>query len=135
LARWIGHREPLIARLLDPAVEKTQAELEFVADVIAGRFEWPKGTATSVAARRRQLRVAAHYLEFLYDEGKPAPGKKEAAVSFAVDRCNISGKFPARKVWRNVKYARQLANGKWWESAEHLAKKGPRKRESLHRTY
>jgi hypothetical protein len=133
LARWIGYREPLIRRLLDPAVEKTPAELAFVADVLAGRFKWPKGGPKSVAARRRQLHVAATYLEFLYADGKR--GKDTAAVAHAVRQCKISGRFPERKVWRNIKYAKALAGGEWWRSAEHLARKGPRKREPLHRTH
>lgn len=135
LARWIGYRQPLLDRLYDHSVPKSDHELDFVADVLAGRFRWPKGAAKSVAARRRQLRVAATYLEGLYSEGKPTPGKARAAVAFAIERCKISGRDPERKVWRNVNYAKKVADGAWWRSAEHLARKGSRKRASLHRTY
>jgi hypothetical protein len=127
LARWIGHRQPIIDRLLDPSISLTMAEREFLAGVIAGQFEWPKGTGKSVEVRLKQLRAAAVYLEFLNASGKP--GKDDAAVKDAATQCKIT----ERSVRRNIKFARALAGGKWWDDASRLARK--RKLEALHRTY
>lgn len=133
LCDWIGHREPLINRLRDPAVTKTQHEMEYLAKVLADpNHKWP--TPGQVAERRKRLRRAAYYLEFLWKDGKL--GKKMAALEYVQLKCKDGRKkLDQSTVQRSVKYAKCLANGEWWKSAEHLAKKGSRKSESLHRTY
>lgn len=126
LARWIGHREPLIARLRDPAEPLTQPERDYLADVLAGTEpRWP--TPGQVAESRKKLERAAHYLEFLNASGRP--GKKMAALEYAVRECKVN----RSTVQRSVKYAERLADGKWWAATSRLARK--RKIASLHRTY
>jgi hypothetical protein len=135
MARWIGYREPLIYRLRDPTVSLDLVEREYLADVLA---EWPKpkgtsksepkGTSKSVVRRRNQLRAAAVYLEFLNAGGKP--GKGDAAVKAAADRCTW---ITERTIRRNLSYAKSLGDGEWWTDASRLARK--RKLEALHRMY
>jgi hypothetical protein len=128
LCRTIGHREPLIARLRDPDLPKTQDEMRYLADVLAGTEpQWP--TPGKVTVSREKLRRAAYYLEFLWKDGKL--GKKMAAQEHVVRKCKVN----LSTVRRSLAYAERLENGEWWKDAEHLAKKGPRKRASLHRTY
>jgi hypothetical protein len=128
LCRWIGHRGPLIARLRDPALQKDQHELEYLADVLANpNHRWP--TPNQVTESRKHLRRAAVYLEFLWKDGRC--GKKIKARDHVCDVFEID----VSTAQRSVRYAKHLADGEWWKSAEHLAKKGPRKSESLHRTY
>jgi len=143
LARLIGHRQPLIDRLRHPEEKKTSAEHEFLADVLASPRKWP--TPEQVLNSREKLRRAAYFLEYRYGSGgKVRPEDAELlgkdsgskltdgnAELLAARKCKVDEKT----IKRAVKYARALGNGEWWRSAEHLAKKGPRKRESLHRTY
>ena len=130
LARLINYRRPLISRLRDPAVTLDQVEREFLADVLEDRVKWPRGGPKSVDARRKQLRVAATYLEFA--RGDPRKGQIGDAEEFAADRCDIAD---VRMVRRHVKYAKALTDGRWrwWDMASRLARKG--KIEQLHRTY
>ena len=126
LARRIGHREPLIARLRDRDVPLTQPERDYLADVLANpKHKWP--TPGKVAESRKKLERAAHYLEFLNASGKP--GKKMAASAHVVDKCKVN----MSTVRRSVKYAERLDGGKWWAETSRLARK--RKASSLHRTY
>jgi hypothetical protein len=128
LCHWIGHRGPLIARLRDPAIQKDQHELEYLADVLDDpNHKWP--TPGQVAESRKHLHRAAVYLEFLWKGGKC--GKKMAALEHVRLKCDIN----LSTAQRSVDWAKKLAGGEWWKTAEHLAKKGPRKSESLHRTY
>jgi hypothetical protein len=127
LARLIGYRDPLIQRLRDPKVKKDQKEHEFVASRLVDSFKWP--TPNQVIESREKLRRAAYYLEFLKAQGSPLT--TEEAAERAAERCNVD----ARTIRRAVKYAKELGDGEWWKSALHLARKGPRKRPSLHRTY
>ena len=133
LCRWIGHRGPLIARLRDPAVQKDQHELEYLADVLANpNHKWP--TPGQVDESRKHLRRAAVYLEFLWKGGKL--GKTTAALEHVRLKCKTGHKkLDLRTAQRSIKRARELAGGEWWKATEHLAKKGSRKSESLHRTY
>jgi hypothetical protein len=127
LARLIGYRDPLIRRLRDPAVPKTDDELKYIADVLADPTK-DRRTPNQVTESRDKLRRAAIYLECLYTGGKETVAEAEES---AASRC----KLDERTIRRAVKYAKALGGGEWWRSAEHLAKKGPRKHESLHRTY
>jgi hypothetical protein len=133
LCRWIGHRGPLIARLRDPAEPKTQHEMEYLADVLADpNHRWP--TPGQVDESRKHLRRAAYYLEFLWTDGKL--GKKMAALEHVRLKCKAGHKkIDLSTAQRSLNWAKKLAGGEWWKSAEHLAKKGLRKSESLHRTY
>ena len=133
LCHWIGHRGPLIARLRDPALQKDQHELEYLANVLANpNHKWP--TPNQVAESRKHLRRAAVYLEFLWKDGRR--GKKIAALENVRLKCKADRrKIDMRTAQRSIKWAKELAGGEWWKSAEHLAKKGSRKSESLHRTY
>jgi hypothetical protein len=132
LCRWIGYREPLIARLRDPALQKDQHEMEYLADVLATNHKWP--TPKQVAESRKHLRRAAYYLEFLWADGKL--GKKMAALEHVRLECNAGHmKIDLSTAQRSINWAKKVAGGEWWKSAEHLAKKGSRKSESLHRTY
>ena len=127
LARLIGYRDPLIQRLRERGEKKTPQEHEFIADRLADSFKWP--TLNQVTESREKLRRAAYYLEFL-----KAPGSTlttDESTERAAKKCKVD----ARTIRRAVKYAKALGGGEWWKSALHLAKKGPRKRNSLHRTY
>jgi hypothetical protein len=129
LCRWIGYREPLIARLRDPGLQKDRHEMEYLADVLANpNHRWP--TPKQVAESREHLHRAAVYLEFLWKDGKR--GKKMEALNHVCDEFEIDLSTAQRSVNKRAKH---LAGGEWWKSAEHLAKKGQRKSESLHRTY
>jgi hypothetical protein len=127
LAKLIGYREPLIARLRDRHMRHDRTELEYLADVLEKHsHRWP--TQKQVENRREKLRRAAYYLQFLHaGEGKG----KEEAKRLAAEKCRVDAKTIARA----VKYAKGLGGGEWWRSAEHLAKKGRRKLASLRATY
>jgi hypothetical protein len=127
LCRLIGHREPLIARLRDPAIPRTQHEMEYLADVLAKPERW--SSQKTVDKSREKLRRAGYYLEFLWKGG--SPGKTMAAQEHVVRKCRVN----LSTVRRSVDYAKDLGGGEWWRSTERLAKKGLRKRASLRRTY
>jgi hypothetical protein len=155
LADLIGYREPLIDRLLrDPAEVKLKpVERKFLASRLADSFKWP--TSIQVSESRDKLRRAAHYLEYLYGndgrvtaENAELLGKKSGSKMTAADAEQLASRKcrrSTRTIQRAVEYAQalppslfvpaDLGDGKWWTSAIHLAKKGPRKHESLHRTY
>jgi hypothetical protein len=128
LAHSIGYRKPLIDRLRDPAVEKTDDELKFAADALDGGVKWPN--SRSIARDRKRLRIAAYYLEFA--RGEPGRGQKGKAENSAAGNCGI---LDTREVRRAVLYAKTVRYGqwRWWDIASRMARKG--KIEQLHRTY
>jgi hypothetical protein len=121
LSHWIGYRRPLVRRLRDPAIEKTQAELEYAANIIAGETERLRGNRNSMVDRRKHLRVAATFLELhIYQK---IPRKK--AVGKAGDRHGISD----RAVEASLDFAMRLTDPDggpwtWWAIANRLARKG-----------
>jgi hypothetical protein len=121
----IGHREPLIARLRDPAVPLRQHERDYLAVVLAVPVRWPP--RKTVAKTREKMRRAAFYFQFLYENG----GKKLKALGDAANECEVD----ESTIKRSLKDVKNLAGGEWLKTVKHLAKKGPRKRASLHRTY
>ncbi|MFZ0402027.1 MAG: hypothetical protein WAL03_13190 [Pseudolabrys sp.] len=126
LCRIIGHRQPLIERLRDPAVRRTPHEMEYLAEVLdKPNHKWP--TPGQVTRRREKLRRAAYYLEFLWMDGED--GKKMAAQVYAARKCRVD----VSTVRKSLPYARRLEGGAWWKDTARLARK--RKSESLHLTY
>jgi len=126
LARLIGYRRPLIARLRDPNLTLTMLEREFHAAVCAGQIRWPLGGGRkSVTKARQKLRRAVTFLIFRIVDGQPA----KAALSDAALRHQVT----TRTIEENLKFAKGLGSGEWWASASRLARK--RKVAQLHRTY
>jgi hypothetical protein len=144
LARLIGYRDPLIRRLRDPSVRKTDTELKYVADVLADPTK-DRRRPNQVTDSREKLCRAAYFLEYLHGNGgkvRPEDAellRKRAGSKMTADDAEVLAaktcRVDERTIRRSVKYAKALGSGEWWRSAEHLARKGPRKRESLHRTY
>jgi hypothetical protein len=125
LARLIGHRQPLIDRLLDQSREQDQIEREFHAAVYAGKFKWPKGNAASVDSRREKLRRAAVFLRLHVGQQMLRPDALEETAK----ECRCSERW----VEKSLKFAEDLGGGEWWRAASRLARK--RKFEALARTY
>ena len=137
IARLVGHRDPLADRLMrNPTLEL--AERDFLKDRLANPDKWP--TPKQVLASREKLERAAYYLEFLYDEVDarfPEMFEREYSRFNVAALQKVADKFGVDKktIRRAVKFAKALGGGEWWTSASHLAKKGPRKRASLRRTF
>lgn len=130
LARWIGYRAPLIARLRDRAVEKTPAELEFVADAIAGRVKWPRGNRATVVKARMKLRRTVTFMRFNIVDGL---AEKTAKID-AASRHGVT----KRTIEADLSFAKKLGGGEWWAAASRLARKGrtnKHKLAQLQRTY
>ena len=130
LAHSIGYLDPLQARLRDPGVKKTNAELEFAAKVCADVIKLPAGGLRRVKMCRNRLRMAAYYLEF--DRGEPRKGRRAAAERFAAGKCDVTDLSEIR---RAVRFAKTVTYGpeRWWDIASKMARKG--KVGQLHRTY
>jgi hypothetical protein len=131
LARLIGHRRPLIDRLRDPAIDKTQAELEYVANILVDGVKWP--TRKQVIENRKKLRRAVTFLRFHVVEGHP----EKKAKGLAAKQHRTSRDYTLRSrpgvrrepgvttktIEEALKYAKKLGGGEWWADTSRLARK------------
>ncbi len=132
LARLIGYRRPLVHRLHDPEVEKTQDELDYVAGVLADDgAKWP--TRKQVIESRKKLRRAVTFLRFHIVDGHPEKmAKSLAAKQHRTSRDKTSrarlgvrrepGVTP-RTIEEALRFAKKLGDGEWWAGTSRLARK------------
>jgi hypothetical protein len=131
LARLIGYRDPLIRRLLDPAVPKTDTELNYVASVLAKGVKWP--TRKQVIESRKKLRRAVTFLRLHVVDGHPEKKAKiDAASKHRTSRDRTSRARPGvrrqpgvttRTIEEALKFAKKLDGGEWWADTSRLARK------------
>lgn len=137
-AYWIGDREPLTARLRNPAITLSMAERETFAQDFNRQVKWPRGGPRSVAKRKAQLKVVATFFEFRLAKRL----KYAEALTETAKRCGLKGSPETvnRRIEDNKKFAKKLKPAPehlegwtWWQVASRLARKN--KIDKLHRTY
>jgi hypothetical protein len=134
LARLIGYRQPLVRRLRDPEVEKTQDELDYVAGVLADDgAKWP--TRKQVIESRKKLRRAVTFLRLHIVNGHPKKKAKGlAAEQHRTSRDYTSSKrarpgvrrepgVTPRTIEEALRFAKKLGDGEWWAGTSRLARK------------
>jgi hypothetical protein len=116
LARLIGYRQPLVRRLRDPEVEKTQDELDYVAGVLADDgAKWPtRKHIVNGHPKKKAKGLAAeqHRTSRDYTSSKRArPGvRREPGVT-------------PRTIEEALRFAKKLGDGEWWAGTSRLARK------------
>src|SRR5262245_1888086 len=118
---WIDYRRPLVARLRDPVIEKTQVELDYLATRYADRVKRLPGGRHRMVERRKHLRVAATFIELHIHQKMP---KKNARA----DTAKRHG-LGVRAVYYSLEFAKSLHDPDggpwtWWAIAERMARKG-----------
>jgi hypothetical protein len=131
LAHWTGYRRPLLNRLDDPAVQKVQAELSYLAAMYRGQTERLRRGRQGIVDRRKHLRVAATFIEFRVYKNMP----RKKALEKTGQR---HGRLGDRAIEDSIRFAKGLKDPDggpwtWWAIANRLARKG--KIAQLHRMY